>query len=364
MGKRSQRETANAINNFSRLKSELYMKINENLYAEIKRLIEHARNNIVKSVNWAMVITHWEIGRRIVDEEQHGQERAVYGQFLIKNLSEKLTQEFGKGFDARELRKMRQFYLYFPIRDALRPELTWTHYRLLLRVEDTIARTFYLAESIDGSWSSRQLERQISSFYYQRLLSSKDKNLLKAEADNTNNTLKPVDFLKDPFVLEFLNIETINYLERDLEDAILDNLQAFILELGKGFSFVARQQRIVTEAGKLYKIDLVFYNYLLKCFVLIDLKIGTLEPQDVGQMDMYVRLYEDQKKPQGDNPTLGIILCSQRDDTVVQFSILNGSEQLFASQYQLYLPTKEQLKQWLENQHLFLSMKSSDEDTQ
>jgi predicted nuclease of restriction endonuclease-like (RecB) superfamily len=337
------------------------MTINENLYVEIKTLIEYARSTIVKSVNLAMVITHWEIGRRIIEEEQNGQERAVYGQFLIKNLSEKLTQEFGKGFDARELRKMRQFYTYFPIRDALRPELTWTHYRLLLRVEDTLARAFYMAESIEGSWSSRQLERQISSFYYQRLLSSQDKNLLQTEANNANKTLKPTDFLKDPFVLEFLNIETMDYREKDLEDAILDNLQAFILELGKGFSFVARQQRIITEAGKLYKIDLVFYNYLLKCFVLIDLKIGTLEPQDVGQMDMYVRLYEDQKKPQGDNPTLGIILCSQRDDTVVKFSVLNGSEQLFASQYQLYLPTTEQLKDWLENQRLFLDMKAADE---
>ncbi len=304
-----------------------------------------------------MVITHWEIGRRIVEEEQNGQERAVYGQFLIKNLSEKLTFEFGKGFDGRELRKMRQFYLCFPIRDAVRPELTWTHYRLLLRVEDETARSFYLTESIEGNWSSRQLERQITSFYYQRLLSSQDKNSVKPEAEN--DSFKPVNFLKDPFVLEFLNIETPNYLEKDLENAILDNLQAFILELGKGFSFVARQQRITTEAGKIYKIDLVFYNYLLKCFVLIDLKIGVLTPQDVGQMDMYVRLYEDQKKPIGDNPTLGIILCSQRDDTVVQFSVLNGSEQLFASQYQLYLPTTEQLKQWLENQRLYLDLKNS-----
>lgn len=338
------------------------MEINDSLYVEIKKLIEQARSSIARSVNWAMVITHWEIGRRIVEEEQSGQKRAIFGQFLIKNLSKKLTQEFGQGFEARELRKMRQFYIYFPIRDALRPELTWTHYRLLLRVEDSLIRSFYLTESIENSWSTRQLDRQISSAYYQRLISSQDKSLIQAEAETTNQSLKPTDFLKDPFVLEFLDIETSNYLEKDLEDAILNKLQDFILELGKGFSFVGRQQRIITEEGKLYKIDLVFYNYLLKCFVLIDLKIGVLTPQDVGQMDMYVRLYEAQKKPIGDNPTLGIILCSQRDDTVVKYSVLNGSEQLFASQYQLYLPTTEQLKVWLENQRIFLELKSSDED--
>jgi predicted nuclease of restriction endonuclease-like (RecB) superfamily len=333
------------------------------LYIIIRQLIEQSRGKIFRSVNLEMVITHWEIGKRIVEEEQNGQERAIYGKFLIKNLSEKLVAEFGKGFEERELRKMRQFYTYFPIRDALRPELTWTHYRLLLRVEDVAARAFYFTESIDGNWSSRQLERQISSFYYQRLRSSQDKGLIKAEINVENDVFKPTNFLKDNFILEFLDLNTTNYYERDLEDAILNNLQDFILELGKGFSFVGRQQRITTEAGKLYKIDLVFYNYLLKCFVLIDLKIGVLTPQDVGQMDMYVRLYESQKKIQGDNPPLGIILCSERDDTVVQFSVLNGSEQLFASQYQLYLPSADQLKEWLETQRIFLSLKSSDDKT-
>ena len=202
------------------------------------------------------------------------------------------------------------------------------------------------------------MDRQISTAYFQRLLASKDRNLLKSNVKKEVQPVSPNDFLKDPFVLEFLDINTPNYLEQDLENAILSKLQQFILELGKGFSFVARQQRITTEAGKHYKIDLVFYNYLLKCFVLIDLKIGTLTPQDVGQMDMYVRLYEEQKKPVGDNPTLGIILCSERDDTVVQFSVLNGSEQIFASQYQLYLPTENQLKNWVNNQRLFLDLKN------
>lgn len=338
------------------------MKLINNIYKDIHTIIDNARNSIVNKVNWTMVVTHWEIGKRIVEEEQNGEERAKYGSFLIKNLAGQLTIEFGKGFDERELRKMRQFYSTFPIRDTVRPELSWSHYRLLMKVENNEARNFYLTESIAEAWSTRQLDRQIATAYYQRLLASKDKDLLKTTLEKTSNILNSTDFLKDPFVLEFLDINTSNYLEHDLENAILNNLQNFILEFGKGFSFVARQQRITTEAGKHYKIDLVFYNYLLKCFVLIDLKIGTLTPQDVGQMDMYVRLYEQQKKPIGDNPTLGIILCSERDDTVVQFSVLNGSEQLFASQYQLYLPTENQLKEWVSQQRLFLDLKSEDND--
>ena len=213
------------------------MKINENLYFEIKTLVEQARNSIVRSVNWAMVVAHWEIGKRIIEEEQNGQERAVYGKFLIKNLSIKLTHEFGSGFDERELRKMRQFYTCFPIRDAVRPELTWTHYRLLLRVEDSTARTFYFKESIESGWSSRQLDRQISSFYFQRLQASQDKLLLQSEVENTDIPTKPINFLKDPFVLEFLNIAKPNYKEQDLENAILDNLQDFFTRIGQRFFF-------------------------------------------------------------------------------------------------------------------------------
>jgi predicted nuclease of restriction endonuclease-like (RecB) superfamily len=324
---------------------------NQNLYNEISSLIQQARSKVVQSVNWTMVITYWEIGKRIVEEEQHGENRAEYGKFLITNLAEKLSGEFGKGFDKRNLFYMRQCYLAFPIMNALRSQLSWTHYRLLMKVEDETARQFYMNESVECSWSTRQLERQINSFYYQRLLASQEKKLLKAEAESHNQPLKPIDVLKNPMVLEFLDLkENTNYLEQDLEKAILNKLQEFLLELGKGFSFVARQQRITTDAGKHYYVDLVFYNYLLKCFVLIDLKIGTLTPQDVGQMDMYVRLYEQLKKPEGDNPTIGIILCSERDETVVEFSVLAENEQLFASKYQLYLPTKEQLKYLLETE--------------
>jgi predicted nuclease of restriction endonuclease-like (RecB) superfamily len=324
---------------------------NQNLYNDISELIRNARNKIVQSVNWTMVITYWEIGKRIIEEEQNGENRAEYGKALIKTLSEKLTQEFGKGFTETNLRYMRQFFKLFPIRHALRDKLSWTHYRLLIRIEDDAERNFYMNESIDCSWSTRQLERQINSFYYQRLLTSQDKKMLKLEADASNQKLKPADVLKNPMILEFLELkENTNYLEQDLEKAILNKLQEFLLELGKGFSFVARQQRITTDAGKNYYIDLVFYNFLLKCFVLIDLKIGVLTPQDVGQMDMYVRLYEKLKKPEGDNPTLGIILCSERDETVVKFSILSENKQLFATKYQLYLPTKEQLIYFLETE--------------
>ncbi|MEA1967835.1 MAG: PDDEXK nuclease domain-containing protein [Thermodesulfobacteriota bacterium] len=338
--------------------------INENLYNEISILIQQARKKVVQSVNWTMVITYWEIGKRIVEEEQHGENRAEYGRFLIKTLSEKLTREFGKGFDKRNLFYMRQFYLTFPIMNALRSQLSWTHYRFLMKIEDEVERQFYMNESVDCSWSTRQLERQINSFYYQRLLASRDKKMVKAEAEQHNQPLKPVDVLKNPMVLEFLDLkENTNYLEQDLEKAILNKLQEFLLELGKGFSFVARQQRITTDAGKHYYIDLVFYNYLLKCFVLIDLKIGTLTPQDAGQMDMYVRLYEKLKKPEGDNPTLGIILCSERDETVVEFSVLAENKQLFASKYQLYIPTREELKYFLETERANLELEHlSDKD--
>ena len=321
---------------------------NTSFISDIKALINEARMHIVRSVNTAMVVTYWEIGRRIVEEEQNGSNRAEYGKYLIENLAKELTADFGKGFSVPNLRNFRQFYLAFPIRYALRSELSWTHYRLLMRVENEEARNFYLKEAVECAWSSRQLERQINSFYFQRLLASQNKDVVKQETEQNNTPVSPSEILKDPYILEFLDLkENKDYLEADLETALINRLQDFLLELGKGFSFVARQQRITTEAGKHYYVDLVFYNYLLKCFVLIDLKIGTLTPQDVGQMDLYVRLYEDQKRTDTDNPTIGIILCSQNDETVVKYSMLAESRQLFASQYQLYMPTEEELKRLL-----------------
>jgi len=300
--------------------------------SEIKALINKARQHVVRSVNTAMVATYWEIGRRIVEEEQNGQDRA----------------EYGKGFDERNLRFMRQFYLVFPIRNTLRTELSWSHYRQLIRVEEDDARLFYMQEAADCAWSSRQLERQINSFYFQRLLASQHQDVVKNEAEVNNTTVTPSEVLKDPYILEFLDLkEKKDYLETDLEAALVDRLQDFLLELGKGFSFIARQQRISTDGEKHYYIDLVFYNYLLKCFVLIDLKRGILTPQDVGQMDMYVRMYEELKRTETDNPTLGIILCSQNDETVVRYSMLSENRQLFASRYKLCLPTEDELRRIL-----------------
>ncbi|MBQ6083733.1 MAG: DUF1016 family protein [Bacteroidales bacterium] len=312
---------------------------------DISNILHAARKYVASSVNTAMVQAYWLIGKRIVMQEQNGSGRAEYGKQIIEKLSVALTKEFGKGFGITNLKYIRQFYMMFPIGHALRGELSWTHYRLLLRVEDEKVRTFYLKEAADNGWSSRQLERQINSFYYQRLLASHNKDVVKHEAEKNNVNVSPSKLLKDPYVLEFLDIkENSDYLEADLEKALISKLQDFLLELGKGFAFVARQQRITTEAGKHYYVDLVLYNYILKCFVLIDLKTGVLTPQDVGQMDMYVRLYEKQKRTETDNPTIGIILCSQNDKTVVEYSMLSESKQLFSSQYKLYMPTEEELK--------------------
>ena len=312
---------------------------------DISNILHAARKYVASSVNSAMVQAYWLIGKRIVMQEQNGNGRAEYGKQIIEKLSDALTKEFGKGFGTTNLKYIRQFYVMFPIGHALRGELSWTHYRLLLSVEDEKAREFYLNEAAENGWSSRQLERQINSFYYQRLLASHNKDVVKREAEKNNDEVSPSKLLKDPYVLEFLDIkENFDYLEADLEQALIGKLQDFLLELGKGFAFVARQQRITTEAGKHYYVDLVLYNYILKCFVLIDLKTGVLTPQDVGQMDMYVRLYEKQKRTATDNPTIGIILCSQNDKTVVEYSMLSDSKQLFSSQYKLYMPTEEELK--------------------
>jgi predicted nuclease of restriction endonuclease-like (RecB) superfamily len=314
------------------------------LYTEIKAILTEARQSAYRAVNFAMVIAYWEIGKRIVENEQAGEAKAVYGQGLLKELSQNLTADFGKGFDQSNLRYMRLFYQVFPIRDALRHELGWTHYRLLLKVENEKRRSYYLHEAIAQNWSTRALERQINSFYYERILSSKKSKEVTAEAKNATDALaaRPEDFIKDPYVLEFLHLSTDNrFLEKDLENAIINNLQQFILELGKGYAFVAQQKHI--RAGDDFYIDLVFYNYILKCFVLVDLKLGKLTHQDIGQMDTYVRWYEENEKGTGDNPTLGIILCSEKAETIVKYSVLKDSKQLFASKYKLYLPTEKEL---------------------
>jgi len=314
-------------------------------YRSVAEILRTARANAYRAVNFAMVEAYWNVGRKIVEEEQQGRGRAEYGATLLKKLSMRLTEEFGAGFSEQSLRNMRQFFSCFPIRSALRSELTWTHYKALIRVENGDARAYYAIEAADQNWSTRALERQIHSLYYERLLMSRDKAPVTQEMMEKTGPLAsdPQDFIKDPYVLEFLGLKgKPDFRESDLEQAIIGKLQAFMLELGKGFAFVARQQRISTETKDFF-VDLVFYNYLLKCFVLVDLKSGDLTHQDIGQMDMYVRLYEDTIKGPDDNPTVGIILCTEKDATVVKYSVLKENKQLFAAKYRLYLPIEQEL---------------------
>jgi predicted nuclease of restriction endonuclease-like (RecB) superfamily len=325
------------------------------LFDDIRQILHQARQKAYSAVNFAMVEAYWNIGKRIVEEEQHGAARAEYGKQLIKELSKKLTGEFGKGFTEANIWNFRQFYLAFQSEEipyALRRELTWTHYRLIMRVENPTSRKYYMTEAADQNWSTRQLERNINSLYRERLLMSRDKAPVVEEMQEKTSALAPTarDFIKDPYVLEFLGMpDNPHFRESELEQAIIEKLREFILELGKGFAFVARQQRMSTDTSEFF-IDLVFYNYILKCFVLIDLKTGKLTHQDIGQMDMYVRLYEDNMKGQDDNPTIGIILCTEKDHTVVKYSVLHENRQLFASKYQLYLPTEDELAQEIERE--------------
>ena len=312
----------------------------------LRQIIGDSRQQVLRAVDAVQVQTYWHVGRHIVEFEQGGAQRAAYGQRLLPQLGQTLSAEFGPGFDATNLRHMRGFYLAFPIRDALRRELSWTHYRLLLRVGGAEARQWYGQEAATQNWSTRALERQIGSLYYERLLSSQDKAGLLAQTrqESKGRPAAARSFVRDPVMLEFLGLpDTGRLLEAKLEAALMDKLQQFLLELGKGFAFVARQQRISTETQDFY-IDLVFYNYLLKCFVLIDLKTGHLAHQHIGQMDMYVRMYDDLRRGESDNPTVGILLCGSKDQSVVRYSVLNGSEQLFASKYRLVLPSEEELR--------------------
>ena len=274
-------------------------------------------------------------------------DRAAYGKQLLQFLSDKLTSEFGKGFDVSNLRNMRRFYVTFPIQDALRPELSWTHYRTLMKVNDEAARNFYLEESVKSGWSSRQLDRQINSFYYQRILSSRDKDSVAAEIESLEPVPEYEKIIKDPYVLEFLNLPpNEHYYESELEQALIDHLQKFLLELGRGYSFVARQKHFNVD-GRHFYIDLVFYNFILKCFVLIDLKIGDLTHQDLGQMQMYVNYYTRRMMNEGDNPPIGIVLCADKSDTLIEFTLPEDNRQIFAAKYLPYMPTKEELRREL-----------------
>ena len=317
------------------------------VYSQIREILTAARVKAYSAVNFAMVEAYWHIGKQIVDA-QGNNERAEYGVSLLKYLSERLMQDFGKGFDESNLRLIRQFYLTFPIRDALRRELSWTHYRLIMRVNEEKARNFYIDECIQSNWSTRQLERQINTLFYERLLSSQNKEAVAAEIQKTAPAPQPADFIKSPSVLEFLALKPSSELyEKDFETAIIKHLQSFLLEMGRGFSFVARQKRISFD-GRDFYIDLVFYHYILKCFVLIDLKIDDLTHQDLGQMQMYVNYYTREMMNNGDNLPVGIILCADKSEAIVRYTLPEDNKQIFASKYLLYLPTEEELKKELQ----------------
>jgi len=338
---------------------------NQRLVAEIRELVEAARQQVVRAVNSSMVQTYWHIGRLIVEDEQQGETRAAYGKQQLQRLSRELTEAFGKGFDVTNLRNMRRFYEAFPKRETVSLELSWSHYNHLARIENANARAWYQQEAIQQGWSVRALERQISTLYYERLLSSQDRTAVQEEAETHTSPLAQPgarDYLRDPYVLDFLNLPAGRYLEADLERALIDNLQAFLLELGKGFAFVERQQRIRTEDQDFY-IDLVFYHFKLKCFLLVDLKLGKLTHQDVGQMDSYIRIYDQHRKGEDDNPTIGLILCSQKSEAVVKYSSLTDSAQMFAAKYLLYLPTEEELRQELERERILVQQQIEQANT-
>lgn len=347
----------------------------DSLFREIRAVLKSARSSAYRAVNSAMVQAYWQVGRLIVEYEQGGRRRAAYGEAVLEKLSTRLTTEFGRGFDVRNLRHMRQFYLAFPPqliddlpvrskkrnaprsesrvsakRDAVRSvspalpsELSWTHFRLLLTVDDPAAREWYMHEAVSQHWSTRQLERQISVLYYERLLASRKKTPVRKEAAAMLAEVEPEQFIRDPYVLEFLDLKDYPGLrESTVEQAIIDNLQAFLLELGKGFSFVARQKRMRFEDEDFY-VDLVFYNYLLRCFVLVDLKVGKLTHQDIGQMESYVRMFDAHVRPQGDNPTIGLILCSKKNEAIAKYSVLSEARQIFAAKYVKVLPSVREL---------------------
>jgi len=329
----------------------------DDIVSDLKNIIDLSQKQAYQAVNTALVYRNWLIGYRIAEEELNGEDRAEFGAKIIKQLSKELTEIYGKGFDRSNLYRCLQFYKLFPqivdsVRRQLNVQLSWTHYRVLLQVNEKEARDWYEKEAIEQTWSVRTLQRNISSQYYYRLLKSQVKEPVIEEMKQLtgNSKYDKLEFIKNPVIAEFLSLSSdTSFTETQLESSIISNLQKFLMELGKGYAFIARQQHIHTEKQD-YFIDLVFYNYYLKCFVLIDLKTEKVTHQDVGQMDMYVRMYDELKRTEGDNPTIGIILCSETDEDIARYSVLKGNEQLFASKYKLYLPTDEELRTEIEAQ--------------
>ena len=316
---------------------------NEQFYTEIRQIIETARTNAIRSVDFSRVQMYWLLGKRIFEEEQQGKDRADYGAYLIRNLAEELTPLYGSGFSVRQLEQSRRFYRMYPIANALRSQLNWTQYRLLIQIEDPCKREYYELESVNNAWTARETEQQINTMLYERLLLSNDKESVLAVARKERIPESPTEIIKDPMVLEFLGLHReASYYEKDLEGAILSHLTDFLLEMGKGFSFVARQKRLLLEDDEFFA-DLVLYNRLLRCFVVIELKTSALTHQDLGQLQMYVNYYDRMEKLPEENPTIGILLCSAKNNTVVKMTLPEDNQTILTSEYQLYLPTKQQL---------------------
>ncbi len=348
--------------------------LQSNYIADIKLILKKAREEAYRSVNTALIKAYWLTGRRIVEEEQQGEERAAYGKEIIKNLSSELTLSLGRGFSERSIREIRQFYLAFqelfletenndfeinPIWRTVFAKLHWSHYQRVLRIKSDSEKFYYLTEAAEQNWSITTLDRNISTLYYQRILSSKNKEIVHSEMQEKSDILQnnPRDFIKSPTILEFLDLSTsYAYTEQDLEKSLIDNIQQFLLELGKGFAFVGRQKHIRTETQDFF-IDLVFYNYILKCFVIVELKTDKLTHQDIGQLDMYVRMFDDIEKRPEDNPTIGILLCTETDQTIVKYSVLSENDRLFANKYLAYLPTEEELAREIERERSLLQEK-------
>lgn len=317
------------------------------LLDDARRIIESSRANSVRSVDFCRVMMYWNLGRRIFEEEQQGKERADYGAYLVQDLARTLEVEYGSGFGKRQLEQSRQFYRSYPIANALRSQLNWTQYRLLIQIDNNDKREYYELESVNNGWTARETERQINSQLYERLLLSNDKETLLATARKQKAVEKPTEIIKDPMVLEFLGLERKPvYYESDLETALIEHLQQFLLELGNGFSFVARQKRLLIEDDE-YFADIVFYNRLLRCFVVIELKTRKITHEDLGQLQMYVNYFDRNEKLPDENSTIGILLCTAKNDTMVKMSLPENNSTILASKYELYLPSKEALQEEL-----------------
>ena len=321
----------------------------QNLYNEVREIIASARQDAVRSVDFSRVQMYWNIGKRILETEQSGKDRAGYGSYLLKNLAKRLEPEYGSGFSVRQLEMCRQFYRTYPIANTVCSQLNWSQYKLLISIQDEQKREYYQLEAVNNAWTKRELERQINSQLYERLLLSNDKETILSAARKQRIPQQPQEIIKDPMILEFLGLERkASYYEKDLEQALITHLQKFLLELGNGFTFVARQKRILIEDDEFFA-DLVFYNRLLRCFVVIELKTEKLTHQDLGQLQMYVNYYDRVEKTEDENPTIGILLCTAKNDTVVKMSLPEDNSSILASKYQLYLPTRDQLKTEVES---------------